>query len=198
MQFQLFLRDQRVELFFRQALFAHFCQLFRHHTQIGIQLIARRFDINGALGALEQHPAVEAQRNVLHAVLTEALLNVPEQRLTRQIRTPVAQQRGGFSDRLPGGIPHHGEPVLTHGISGDADWLCPQRRERRDRSRRFTLAFQLAEGFVDLLNHRAAIHIPDHDQRHRVRGVPFLIERFYLFGIDRLFQRLCRVVPKQR
>ncbi len=123
---------------------------------------------------------------------------MPEQRFTRQIGTPVAQQRGGFTDRLPGGIPHHGEPILTHGVSGDADRLGTQRRERRDGGWRFTLAFQLAEGFVDLLYHRAAVHIPDHDQRHRVRGVPFLIERFYLFGIHRLFQWLCRIVSKQR
>ena len=196
LQLEFFLRHESVEFLFGKPLFTHFCQFFCDHAQIGIQLIARRLNVDGALRTLEQHTAVKAKTDILHVVLAQRLLNVPEQRFTRQIGTPVAQHRRGLADGLPGVIPHDGEAILTHGVRHNADRLCTQRRERRNRGWCFTLAFQITKCFVDLLHHRAAVHVTDHDQRHRIRGVPLLVERFYLFGVYRLFQRFGRVMSQ--
>ena len=68
LQFQILLRDQRIELFFRKSLITHFRQLTRNRTQIGVQLIVWRLNVNRTLRAQEQHPAVKSEANVFGIV----------------------------------------------------------------------------------------------------------------------------------
>ena len=123
---------------------------------------------------------------------------MPEQRLTRQIVTPVALQSHRVANRLPRGIPHDRQLILTHRFGHDAHRRRRERRQRRHRRRRFAFAFQLTEGLVDLLRHAAAIDVTHHDQRHGIRGIPFLIERLQLSNIDRFFQRGARIMSQHR
>ena len=123
---------------------------------------------------------------------------MPEQRLTRQIVTPVALQSHRVANRLPRGIPHDRQLILTHRPGHDAHRCRRERRQRRHRRRRFAFALQLAKGLVDLLRHAAAIDVPHHDQRHGIRGIPFLIERLQLGNIDRFFQRGAWIMSQHR
>ncbi|MNV36918.1 hypothetical protein D3C71_1284120 [compost metagenome] len=123
---------------------------------------------------------------------------MPEQRFTGEIRTPVAQQGRRFTNWLPRRVPHQRQTVLTHGIGHNAHRLCSQWCQRRNRRRHFTFALQLAKGFTNLLDHRTAVDVADHNQGHGIRGVPFLVEGFYLLDVDRLFNRLGRIVAQQR
>jgi hypothetical protein len=70
LQFQILLRYQRIELFFRQPLSRTFASS-RNRTQIGVQLIVRRLNVNRTLRAQEQHPAVKAEANVFGIVFGE-------------------------------------------------------------------------------------------------------------------------------
>ncbi|MPN61248.1 hypothetical protein SDC9_208982 [bioreactor metagenome] len=83
LQFQILLRHQGVELFFRQAVITYLRQFTRHGAQIGGNLVVWRFDVDCALRAQEQHAAVKAEADIFRVVLTQRLLDVPEQRLTR-------------------------------------------------------------------------------------------------------------------
>ncbi len=138
--------------------------------------------------ALEQHPAVEAQRNVLHAVFTEALLNVPEQRLTRQIRiaskrSSAADSRIGcrgihimgagpdarISEMLTGSV-RSGESVRTGAGVSRLPFSSPK-------------ALLICSTTAQLSTFPTTISVI-------ASGCTISDERFYLFGIDRLFQRL--------
>jgi len=68
LQLQFFLSDQGVEFIHRQAFFAHASQLAGDQRQIAVEFIVRRFDVNGALRALEQHAAVKADADVFDIV----------------------------------------------------------------------------------------------------------------------------------
>lgn len=106
--------------------------------------------MDGALPALVLHAAVKAQMQVLLVAFFQRLLEMPEQRLSGKIATPVAEQALRIANRMPRRIPHDRQRILLHLLADQAYRLLRQRRQRRHRGRGFTFALQRRERLVDL------------------------------------------------